>query len=126
MTIEEVFKVRPEDPETETAVEQLAKYLAGKTPCNEDGTIDYDELGYMAGEKAKSIFDDIGVVVRDGDQANDVLAGAGISLLKTLFDNREALFGSKKGRQVKMAVGFAEALGLPEKLMAFMVKHHYK
>lgn len=126
MTIEEVFQVKPEDPETETAVEQLAKYLAGKTPCNEDGTIDYDELGYMAGQKAKNIFDDIGVVVRDGDQANDVLAGAGISLLKTLFDNREALFGSKKGRQVKMAVGFAEALGLPEKLMAFMVKHHYK
>lgn len=96
MKIEEVFQAKPEDPTTETALEQLAKLISGKVPCDEKGEVDWTELGALCGDKAKSVFDSCGVIVRDGDQANDVLIGTGISLLKVLYENRERLLHTNR------------------------------
>lgn len=125
MTIEQVFQAKPEDPETETALEQLAKLISGKVPCDDKGEVDWTELGALCGDKAKSVLDSCGVIVRDGDQANDVLIGAGVSLLKVLYENRDRLLPRKQSRDLKMALGFAEALGLPEKIAGMLIKHRY-
>lgn len=126
MKIEEVFNAKPQDPETESALEQLAKVISGKVPYDEDGEVDWKELGALCGDKAKSVFDSYGVVVRDGEQANDVLIGAGIGLLKVLYENRDRLLPRKKSRDLKMVFGFIEALGLPEKVAGMLIKHRYK
>lgn len=125
MKIEEVFQAKPEDPSTETALEQLAKLISGKVPCDENGEVDWTELGALCGDKAKSVFDSCGVIVRDGEQANDVLIGTGVSLLKVLYENRDKLLPRKQSRDLKMALGFAEALGLPEKIAGMLIKHRY-
>lgn len=125
MKIEEVFQAKPTDPTTETALEQLAKLISGAVPCDENGEVDWTELGALCGDKAKSVFDSCGVIVRDGEQANDILVGAGVSLLKVLYENREKLLPRKQSRDLKMALGFAEALGLPEKLAGILLKHRY-
>jgi len=125
LKIEAVFNAKPQDPETESALEQLAKIISGKVPCDENGEIDWKELGALCGDKAKSVFDSCGVIVRDGEQANDVLIGTGVGLLKVLYENRERLLPHKKSRDLKMVFGFIEALGLPEKIAGMLIKHRY-
>lgn len=125
MKIEEVFKAKAADPSTESALVQLATLINGKVPCDENGEVDWTELGAMCGDKAKEVFDSCGVIVKDGEQANDVLIGAGVSLLKVLYENRDKLLQKKQSRDLKMALGFAEALGLPEKIAGMLIKHRY-
>lgn len=125
MKIEEVFKAKAEDQSTESALVQLATLINGAVPCDEQGEVDWVELGALCGDKAKKVFDSCGVIVKDGEQANDVLVGAGVSLLKVLYENRDRLLQKKQSRDLKMALGFAEALGLPEKIAGILIKHRY-
>lgn len=125
MKFEDIFEIKA-PPDTDSKIQQLAAAIVGVMPLNEDGDIDWHEVGALIGDKSQELLHANGIETADGPESLRVVTGAAIALIKTLHKNRSQFLTRSQMRDLSIFLGFCDSVGVTQKIMTQILSMGFK